>query len=83
MTTAVACLRPKRPLGMALWHGSGMQAEGPARPGPEGGRIVNASRIPPTPLHQNGVGHIWTSSYIVDAGCLNLIMIIIVMDIDE
>ena len=25
LTTAVACLRPKRPLGMALWHGSGMQ----------------------------------------------------------
>ena len=43
-------LRPKRPLGMALGHGNGKQAEGSARPGPEGGRIVYASRIPPRPL---------------------------------
>ena len=28
----------------------GMQAEGLARPGPEGGRIVYASRIPPRPI---------------------------------
>ena len=43
-------LRPKRPLGMALWHGSGMQAKGPARPGSESGRIVCALRHPPRPV---------------------------------
>ena len=45
-----AGLRPKRPLGMAFGViAFGKQAEDLARPGPEGGRIVNASRNPPTP----------------------------------
>ena len=33
-----------------------MQAEGPARPGPEGGRIVYASRIPPRPKEAQRLG---------------------------
>ena len=44
------CLRPKRPLGMALGHGNGMQATGLARPGPEGGRIEPAEPEPPPAL---------------------------------
>ena len=34
-------------VGMPLGYGNGKQAEDLARPGPEGGRIVYASRIPP------------------------------------
>ena len=44
-----ACLRPKRPLGMPLGYGNGKQEEHLTRPGPEVGRIVCASRIPPRP----------------------------------
>ena len=56
MTPAVACLRPKRPLGMALWHGNGKQAEDLARPGPEGGRIEPAEPEPPPALFICKVG---------------------------
>ena len=45
-----ASLRPKRPLGMALGHGNGKQAENSARPGPEGGRIEPAEPEPPPAL---------------------------------
>ena len=59
VTPAVACLRPKRPLGMALWHlwhGIGMQATASARPGPEGGRIEPAEPEPPPGLFICKVG---------------------------
>ena len=38
-----------------VWHGKEgwVGARGSARPGPEGGRIVNASRIPPTPYNEH------------------------------
>ena len=53
MTPAVAC--PKHlacPWGMA----NGKQAEGPARPGPEGGRIEPAEPEPPPALFISRVG---------------------------
>ena len=53
---ASACLRPFRPLGMALGHDTGMQAQAPARPGPEGGRIEPAEPEPPPALFICKVG---------------------------
>ena len=60
---ASPCLRPFRPLGMALGHGNGKQAEDLARPGPEGGRIEDADARPPHP--RNGFLRLGCSVFVL------------------